>query len=232
MLSTWRKNDDGKKIIENSDFCFIFNIDDIKRKVTKVSSIKSDRRIARSGASKLYTDEQIKKANIERFMNKLISKMGITDPNISVTKELKNLEKLLKLIICGKYPIYAIFSNMKAIEKLNKLMEHIYNMMSQESSKQYYFDKTKEIFEKLKERIPTIRKKFRESEEYGLSTDITNEYFTLLIDMNNIITEYIEKLNIKTISDLRSVFLKLQQVHNMFLDSYMGNLRSDDIIKT
>ena len=63
------------------------------------SDISKNRKESKEGALKLISDEEIKKINLERYLNQLISKVGV-----SVDKsDVKNLQKVIGTSLSGKY---------------------------------------------------------------------------------------------------------------------------------
>jgi hypothetical protein len=87
---------DSPEVLDKADFAVVFYIDnmldpDKSEFYEKPSDIKIKRTDDRKGATKLLSDNQIKNINIDRYMSKLVSKMGIKE-DIS---ELKNLQKIV-----------------------------------------------------------------------------------------------------------------------------------------
>lgn len=108
-LSSWTGNIDEKnKIEKEADFAVILYVDGIlSRGLKSKSTTSGEREEARKGALALMSDEDFKSANIEKYLNQAISKIGITPESA----ELKSLEKVVSTIMCsGIVDSYALLS--------------------------------------------------------------------------------------------------------------------------
>ena len=109
VLSNWSGNIDEKnKIEKEADFAVILYVDGILSRGLKSKSVTSgEREEARKGALSLMSDEDFKQANIEKYLNQAISKIGVTPESA----ELKSLEKVVATIMCsGIVDSYALLS--------------------------------------------------------------------------------------------------------------------------
>ena len=108
-LSSWTGNIDEKnKIEKEADFAVILYVDGIlSRGLKSKSATSGERKEARKGALALMSDEDFKSANIEKYLNQAISKIGVTPESA----ELKSLEKVAATIMCsGVVDSYALLS--------------------------------------------------------------------------------------------------------------------------
>ena len=108
-LSSWTGNIDEKnKIEKEADFAVILYVDGIlSRGLKSKSATSEERKEARKGALALMSDEDFKSANIEKYLNQAISKIGLTPEST----ELKSLEKVVSTIMCsGVVDSYALLS--------------------------------------------------------------------------------------------------------------------------
>jgi hypothetical protein len=98
-LSSWSGNTEEKiRIEKEADFAVILYIDGILGRGLKSKAATSDeRKEARKGAVALMSDEEFKQANIEKYLNQAISKIGVTPESA----ELKSLEKVVATIMCS-----------------------------------------------------------------------------------------------------------------------------------
>jgi len=77
-LYNWHNlHEGGHKIIKNSDYCVILNLDNILERTEKVSEIGKKRNDSRKGATFLMSDEELKNINIVKFLTKILNSMGI-----------------------------------------------------------------------------------------------------------------------------------------------------------
>jgi hypothetical protein len=108
-LSSWTGNlEEKNKIEKEADFAVILYVDGIlSRGLKSKSATSEERKEARKGALSLMSDEDFKSANIEKYLNQAISKIGITPESA----ELKSLEKVVSTIMCsGIVDSYALLS--------------------------------------------------------------------------------------------------------------------------
>lgn len=217
FLDDWRGND--IKIIENSDFCVVFYIDDvIKSGYKKVSGIKSDRTESKKGATALYTDEEIKKINVSRYFDKILSNMGIkTD---STYDDIRNLEKVIKMSICGKYPIYSLldidvnYTIRSFISKLDDLIRY-QSDYELDNLRRYYIKKKRQNLDKSLE-YDKLNQKYKKGK--------IEKVVELVSKIDNIIVTYINNQSISTISDLKNIYLKIDYLSNLLSDSHTGQI--------
>lgn len=228
FLYNWNNYD--VSIIENADFCIVFYIDDvIKRGYKKVTGYRSEREENRKGATALYTDKEVKDLNIERYMDEIISRMGIKVD--SEYEDLKNLEKVLKFYICGKYPVYTLYNNETA-DILRRFISDVKDVIRYKDS--YEFKILKERFLKTKKAINTYKGVYDKSEKIILDPNnnkLLLDVFKLIKEINNDINNYINDQSIKTLSDLESIRLKLVYIENIFKSENTGRLYSETLIR-
>ena len=95
-------------IEKEADFAVILYIDDILNKGLKSTKETSDEREeSRKGATALMSDEDFKEANLKKYMESIIKKIGVTPESV----ELKNLEKIVSGIMSsGISESYAFLS--------------------------------------------------------------------------------------------------------------------------
>lgn len=227
-LKSWEGNDPD--IIENSDFCIMFKIDDvIKSGYKKLSTTRKERVESKKDATALYTDKEIKNLNIERYMTALIDKMGISKK--SKFSDLKKLEKVIKIAICFRYPIYSQFSSRGFLRLIDIFSERLTELIK-------YNDEYSltSIRERLIEMNSDSLKKlnlYKKSEEIilGSNDKLLTEIFEKISVINKKITNYINNQDIETLSDLQSIKYKLDYISNIFNDEITGRLKIDRILK-
>lgn len=111
VLSNWTGNIDEKnKIEKDADFAVILYVDGIlSRGLKSKSTTSGEREEAKKGTLALMSDEDFKSANIEKYLNQAISKIGVTPESA----ELKSLERVVATIMCsGIGESYALLSMM------------------------------------------------------------------------------------------------------------------------
>lgn len=207
---------DDYTLVEKSDFSIVLMIDDILKSVQKtVSSVRKEREESKEGATKLMSDTQIKKANIERYLTALVGKMGIeTD-----IKELKNLQKLVIKSICSDFAFISIYKSRPGFDNLDNITSYIYDMMrsNDESDKGYYLKNITNNYKSLNSYYEDYVKVYNESLKSINETDIEpiKEVFKILMEIGKKITTYLQAQNIQTIEDLSMILAKLKSIRTL-----------------
>jgi predicted RNA-binding protein Jag len=212
--SSWSIDD--YKIVETSDFSIVLMIDDILKSVkNSVNKIKTDREESRKGATKLMSNSEIKKANIERYLTTMVSKMGIEKD----IKEIKNLQKLVIKSVCGDLAFISIYRDRPGFNILDRISSSIYDMISDdEVDKDYHLSSIISSFKNLNLSSEEYIKKYNDSlkviNESGIEPVI--EIFKMFIEIGKKIKNYLLSQNIQTIEDLGIIMVKLRSIRNIF----------------
>ena len=221
---------DGHAVIEKSDFAIVLMIDDILKSVEKkVTQVRTDREESRQGATKLMSDEQIKTANVERYLTTIIGKMGIE----SDVKELKNLQKLVIKSICGDFAFISIYKNRPGFDGLNSITRDIYNMMKveNEGDRDHYLRSIISRFKSLNSYSEDYMKNYTKGLKIINDSNIEpiKDVFKILMNISKKIKDYLLSQNIQTIEDLRMVMAKLKSINILVGDdefSFNGYTRN------
>lgn len=223
---------DDYTLVEKSDFSIILMLDDILKSVkTSVNKTKANREESREGATKLMSDSQIKKANIERYLTAIVGKMGI-DRDI---KELQNLQKLVIKSVCGDLAFISIYKGRPGFDSLDSMSGYIYDMMrSDGNDKDYYLSSIISSFKSLNSYSEEYTKQYNESLKEVNNSDIEplKEIFKIFIEIGKKIKNYLLSQNIQTIEDLGMVMVKLRSIRNLtgergFSLSYTRNILNE-----
>jgi len=212
--SSWSIDD--YKIVETSDFSIVLMIDDILKSVkNSVNKIKTYREESRKGATKLMSNSEIKKANIERYLTTMVSKMGIEKD----IKEIKNLQKLVIKSVCGDLAFISIYRDRPGFNILDRISSSIYDMISDdEVDKDYHLSSIISSFKNLNSSSEEYIKKYNDSlkviNESGIEPVI--EIFKMFIEIGKKIKNYLLSQNIQTIEDLGIIMVKLRSIRNIF----------------
>jgi hypothetical protein len=207
---------DDYTLVEKSDFSIVLMLDDILKSVkVPVNQIKTNREESREGATKLMTDSQIKRANIERYLTTIVGKMGI-DKDI---KELKNLQKLVIKSVCGDLAFISIYKGRPGFDSLDSMSGYIYDMMKSTdgNDRDYYLSSIISSFKSLNSYSEDYTKQYNESLKEVNNSDIEplKEIFKIFIEIGKKIKNYLLSQNIQTIEDLGMIMVKLRSIRNL-----------------
>jgi len=221
-------------LIEKSDFSIILMLDDILKSVkTKVSNVKKSREESREGATKLLSDSQIRKANIERYLTTLVAKMGIERD----IKELKNLQKLVIKSVCNDFAFISIYKGRPGFDTLDNLSSNLYEMMKSkdDGDRDYYLSNIISNFKTLNSYSDDY------ITQYTTSLNIINnsnkesikEIFKIFMEIGKKIKNYLLSQNIQSIEDLGMVLAKLKSIRGLAINergfslSYTRNILNE-----
>jgi hypothetical protein len=223
-MASWSGNIEEKiKIEKEADFAVILYIDDIlKRGLKSPMETSIERGEARKGATALITDEEFKRANIERFMNKVIEKIGVTPESV----ELKNLQKVVATIMSSgvsqSYAFLGIISgDFNAIDRISYQIKRLVSCVSIPDSESMLHFVYEEFVEEYR------RMKIYSNESYKskkIAMDILKEkeelkplYDAILRISEKISKSILSKEMVKG-EDLKKVYYKLKSIGEMMRD--------------
>ena len=216
-LQEWdRYNHTTIRFIEESNFAIIIYLDRLLSE-EKVSTKKIERTESRKSATALMNNEEIKRENINRYINKLITKYGIT----AEKQDFSKISKIVNTLMCDKFILIRIYHDSSCTNVLRSLSSSLYNIIdSPVSDKIYYFDRLVSFYkdrrrqsqsniEKYTGRLPIINDS---GEEQVIK--IINKLLELGQKMNN----YMTKANIENIEDLLGIAYKLKSIADVIND--------------
>lgn len=195
-----------KGFLKDAHFAIVFDFDAFKQKeFAPVSATKGEREESRKGAAALMSNDDIKKANIDRYIKTLTS----VDLGEGISKLVSKVPK----IFGGDLALYYIFSE-KNFSRFRNMLNDVYKFMSANSDEekavinrrlsdrvQDIFEDSKEIDKRLVRRIANARKEFE-----------GNQALTRIIDkleeMSKRINQKLLKGNIETVQDMEIMLMK------------------------
>jgi hypothetical protein len=226
----WSIND--YKLVEKSDFAIVLMIGDVLKSVgTKVSHVRKSREESREGATRLLSDSEIKKANIERYTTALVGRMGIKK---DIT-ELKNLQRLIIKAVCSDFSFISVYKARPGFDTLDNIVHNIYEMMKAvESDKHYYLSNIVSSFKSLNSYSDDYTKQYIKSLNIvnNCNNEAIKEIFKIFIEIGKKIKNYLLSQNIQTIEDLSMVIAKLKSIKTLsnergLMFSYTRNILNE-----
>lgn len=207
---------DEYKSVERADFAIVLMINDIMQSVeTKVSDVKKSREESKEGATKLMSNNQIREANVKRYLQALVSKMGIkTD-----TSNLQNLQKLVLKVVCNDFGFISIYLDRPGFDNLDSIIKSIFNIIKNEdeNDKKYYLDRSTEYYQYLNNASEEYKRIYLKSVDVikKLNNKQLNEFIDIIIRIGNKIKTYLLTQNIQSIEDLRMIIVKLKTIRTI-----------------
>ena len=196
-LTRWGNSDYIiKSDYEKADFALILKYDDLlKKSYKKPSNTRKIRKEEKAGATKLMSDDKIKKMNIERYISKLSFQLNITETDFF------NLEKFVKINLCGDFSFISIWNRIPDwSSNLSTITTYLYRVADYESldDKRYYLDSIKALYKDQSKNYYNYLTRYLESRGELKSGNIKNIFDNIF--------KLSKELNLKLIrSDINSI---------------------------
>lgn len=206
----WSISSSGQ--MEKADFAIVIVIDNIlKSGLKQVTDIRKEREESREGASKLMSDDEIKNANIDRYMTQILSKMINID-----TSEIRNLQNIVLKNVCNQFAYIAIYKNYPSLDYLDYISKNLFRALQQTSveEKIYFINNAKSRYERLYKSSNELTKLYRKSKQIinNQAKDDVKELFMVVDEISNKIYNYLKSQKVETLEDLRMIYLKIQSI--------------------
>lgn len=199
-----------KEYLKNADFALILDLNDLHQSVPKknVSLVKSERAARKKGSKK--TNEEVREENIERYLSNL--------SNYRQDKGIDQVRNMISRLYGGNHCLYFVyFSSLD--NTLSDIITFIYRLIKDKDQKclSHISEKLKIgyrwsylIKKKVMNNIENCRKKANENNKIGFLN-----YIDRYDKLNEVISRYISKKEIDTISDLEAVEQKIKMVRSI-----------------
>ena len=220
VLSSWIGNADEKKRIEkDADFSVILYIDGILSRGLKAKSATSaERKQAREGAVALMSEEDFKKANIDKYIEVMVKKMGITAESV----ELRNLEKVVAAIMSSGTESYSLFAvqarDFRAIDdfsyQIRKLVSGVSVPNSEAMMELLYREFLKE-YTRFKKGASFAYKSRKVAMDMLKQREELRPLYDAIMRISAKISKGILSREITRGEDLKKIYFKLDSVDNM-----------------
>lgn len=238
-FSNWgRGSSISKSNIEKADFALVLYFDDLVNpesdaiQYERPSDTKQQRREEKEGATKLMSDDQIKKMNIERYIQKLVVSLNITET------EFFNLEKIVSKHLCKEFSYISIFYQRPDWSDLTDFTEYLYKVIDSYDDKSYYLEKVKDIYKRRTENYYNQFLKYQTNKTFIKGDGQLKKFFDELFKLGSEINTTFTKKELSTIDDLwltskkiRSLYEYIKMSRNQFnyqVSEVMGGFRYTD----
>lgn len=224
-INDWGINKEKYSSVEEytrkAHFALVIDLEKLsKSNYTKKADIQQKRREVKSGA--FDKDSDIKKQNIERYLNKI-------KDNSDITKDITKVDSLIKRAIRYDNALFYIVQG-NILTEIESVADNYYNLMK--TGDNYYVDnienKKNYILDRLKEISPVAKVdklKVYLRTESDLEEDLKLPYIEILDKLLSISTSIYGKISTekyKTIEDLEIFSEKMRQIHSFFRKSRYG----------
>jgi hypothetical protein len=208
-FSSWgRGRSSTLKNIEESDFALVLYFDDlISESFEKPSEIKQQRREEKSGATKLMTDAEIKKMNIEKYIQKLVVSLNITET------EFFDLQKIVGKHLAQEFSYLSIYMQRPDWTDLSDFSDYLYNIID-ESDKTYYLNRTKDLYSQRTKVYYNQLIRFQESKKFMTGESKLKKIYDELFKLGSEINTKFTSKKIDSIDEFWLVRTKLRALHD------------------
>ena len=234
----WNTKDSmSKEFLNDAHFAIIFDFDSFAYGGTNwnpVSITKQDRRHSRKGATALMNDEDIKNANIERYIKTLTS--------VDLGEGLTRLVNKIPMVFGGDLALYYIYTE-KNFTRFKNMLNDVYRFMSAQSDEEKEginknlsqriketFDDLKDSEQRFRRRINMAREEFTGNQAFS---DVKSNALTRILDkleeMSSRINQKLLKGKIETIQDMEIMLMKANGIRDAIksdrfeIDYYLRN---------
>ena len=224
VLSSWTGNIDEKnKIEKEADFAVILYVDGIlSRGLKSKSTTSEERKEARKGALALMSDEDFKSANIEKYLNQAISKIGVTPESA----ELKSLEKVVATIMCsGIVDSYALLSmidrDFRSIDNFAYQIKRLISTFTIENAGmlKFIYNEFLNEYKILKRRSSNSYKCKKVAMDMLKEKEELKPLYDSIMRISSKISKGIISKEITRGEDLKKIFFKLDSIESLTRDN-------------
>ena len=209
--------------IKDAHFALVLDFGKIKLSgFDTKTQISDNRKEMRKGALSLEKDEDIRKANIKRYMTELAK-------SVDIVSDISNVNRLVKRYLGGRNALFFMMNASRFGNALGEIIDYYYKIMSSnESEKQYYVEQLEGKIRSVLNSASTKNQLFNtniEAMRNKCVEDGKEEYATLLDELSKLSQHIFDKfsnLQIETIDDLEIVRQKILSLKNLLDVSRYG----------
>ena len=212
----WNTKDSmSKDFLKEAHFAIVFDYDSFAYGGTNwnpVSITKGDRSDARKGATALMSDEDIKNANIDRYVKTLA--------NVDLGEGLTRLVNKIPKIFGGDFALYYIYGE-KNFSKFKNMLNDVYSFMAAEDdeTRSYYNNKIRDrvldTFSGCEELNQKIAKRLQLAKEDIAERDALVDVIKVINKLEEISKRINQKLlkgKIETVEDMEIMLMKAEGI--------------------
>jgi hypothetical protein len=211
FLTNWSRVISKLEEVKDSDYCVVLFLDQLLVDHESLEDIKKSRREARKGATKLLSDDEIRKINLDRYLQNL-GKFKDEEGNLI------NLQKFINYAIIGKFGFYSLynFTGVNKVASFISILEYSINANTYDDKK-LYKTKLDNLFRSVYETYSNYIKNYSDGLKVvkTIKNDKVQYIISVIEQINGIIFNYFSQLNINNLDDLEFIYNKLATINNL-----------------
>jgi len=225
------------KDINEADFALVLYFDELINPESdailfeKPSETKQQRRTEKEGATKLMSDAEIKKMNIERYIQKLVVSLNITETDFF------NLEKIVSKHLSQEFSYISIYHQRPDWSDLTDFTDYLYQVVDS-SDKEYYINRVKDMYKRKTENYYNQFLRYQTNKTFIKGDSPLKKIFDEIFKLGSEINVIFTKKQLNTIDDLwltskkiRSLYEWIRMSRNQFnyqVREVLGGFRYTD----
>lgn len=215
-FSSWgRGSSISKSNIEKADFALVLHFDALvnpdadAEHYEKPSETREERRKEKEGATSLMSDAEIKKMNIERYIQKLTVSLNITET------EFYNLEKIVGKNLAQEFSFISIWIQRPNWADLGDFSDYLYQLVdSNDSEKSYYLERVKKMYSEKTKRYYQQLINYQESKKYLKDSSNLKKIFDEIFKLGSEINTHFVSKELNSIDDLWLCRKRIQSLYD------------------
>lgn len=205
-----------EKLVKKAHFALVLNLEDLKSsKYKSKRDIKDDRTELKSGSRLVLKDEDVKKANIERYMKEIAKRSDIVS-------DISNLPKVIKRLLGGENILFFILYNSRFLNNnIFTLAEYYFGAIQEGSSSNYYKERLSifisDKYKSVTETGLNISNNIKAMKKYCEDNKLSDEYKIIdgLQKMSKKLYDKITNVEFDSIEDIDIAKAKLESIRNV-----------------
>jgi hypothetical protein len=213
-FSTWRRGSSmSHSNLKDADFALILYYDKLinssSNNYIRPSETRNIRAKQKEGATKLMSDEEIKKMNIENYVQKLVVSLNITET------EFFNLEKIVSKHLAQEFSYISILVQRPDWSDLSDFTNYLYNIVDNEgSTKNHYLERTKDLYSSRTKNYYAQLSRFQEAKKFIKGDSNLKKIFDEIFKLGSEINQIFINKKIDSIDDLWLVRTKIKSLYD------------------
>jgi len=206
---------DIEKKLSNSHFALVFDISSFKESNFKTKSeIEGERKELKSGSVLTVKDSDIKKANINRYMQEIAKRSDIVS-------DISNLPKVIKRLVGGENILFFMLYNSRFTNSLDSLADYYVSALTNDSYKEKLSEFISSKYKSISETNLYTSNNIKSLKLYCQQKELEGEYKIIdgLERLSKKLYEKISVMKFECVEDIDILKAKLDSIRQVFRNS-------------